>query len=165
MWNRFDKICIGLSKISVYTAMLLVFSIMALTVIDVLLRRLTPFPLLGVYEITEVTLASFVFLSLAYTWSVDGHIRVDILIKRVPVKIKVFFNIISNLAGIVVFFLLAWEGFWDALYILKIGLVTDILRIPLVFPKMLLSIGCFIFSLLIFVSLGNSILKLFSKKY
>ena len=164
MLSQLEKICNNLIKVAVWIAMLLVFSMMGLTVIDVLLRRLTPFPLIGVYEITEVTLASIVFLSLAYTWSLKGHIRVDILIKRVPVRLRALLNIISNLAGFVVFFLISWVGFWDALYDFKIGLVTDILRIPLIFLKILLAIGCFIFALAIFISLANNILTLRREK-
>ena len=164
MLSQLEKICNNLIKVAVWIAIILVFSMMALTIVDVLLRRLTPFPLIGVYEITEVTLASIVFLSLAYTWSLKGHIRVDILAKRVPERLKDFFNVISNLAGIIVFFLISWIGFWDALYDFKIGLVTDILRIPLIFPKMLMAIGCFIFALVIFISLVKSILRLLNEK-
>jgi TRAP-type C4-dicarboxylate transport system permease small subunit len=164
MWNRFERISQRLSQASVRVAMFLVFSMMGLTVIDVLLRRLTPFPLIGTYEITEVTLASLVFLSLAYTWTVDGHIRVDILLKRVPLRWKALLNVIANLTGVVLFSLISWVGFWDALYDLKMGLVTDILRIPLIFPKMLLAIGCFIFTLVIFISLVNSTIRLFEKR-
>lgn len=159
MWDRFEIICNRLSKIIVFFAMTLVFLIMGLTVVDVLLRRLTPYPFLGMYEITEVNLASLVFLSLAYTWTVHGHIRVDLLVKRAPLRLKAILNIVSNIAGIIFFFGIAWIGFWDAIYGFRLGLVTDILRIPLIFPKLLLSVGCLIFTVVIFLSLVNSIRK------
>lgn len=159
MWDRYEKICNRLSKITVFSAMILVFLLMGLTVVDVLLRRFTPYPLIGVYEITEVTLASLVFLSLAYTWTVHGHIRLDLFVKRASLRLKAILNIISNIAGIIFFFAIAWIGFWDAIYGFKLGLVTDILRIPLIFSKLLLSVGCLIFTVVIFISFVNSIRK------
>ena len=157
MWERFEKISNRLSKITVFIAMILTFLLMGLTVVDVLLRRFTPYPLIGVYEITELTLASLVFLSLAYTWTVHGHIRLDLFVKRASLRLKAVLNIISDIAGIIVFFGITWIGFWDAIYGFKLGLVTDILRIPLIFPKLLVSVGCLIFTVVIFISLVNSI--------
>ena len=69
------------TKILSYAAAFVLFGIMLLTTFDVAGRYLFHAPILGVFEVTEFMLVCVVFLSLAYTQSLKGHIEVDILVR------------------------------------------------------------------------------------
>jgi TRAP-type C4-dicarboxylate transport system permease small subunit len=60
---------------------LILLILMAFTVADVFLRYVFNAPLKSVYEFTEFVMAAIVFLGIAYTGWVGGHIAVDMLSK------------------------------------------------------------------------------------
>ena len=69
-------------RLLAYAGGLILLILMLFTVADVLLRYFFNAPLKSVYEFTEcVILAAVVFLGIAYTGWVGGHIAVDMLSK------------------------------------------------------------------------------------
>jgi TRAP-type C4-dicarboxylate transport system permease small subunit len=75
--NLFDRFL----RLLAYTAGAIMLLLMAFTVVDVVLRYLFNAPLKSVYEFTEFVMAAIVFLGIAYTGWIGGHIAVDMFAK------------------------------------------------------------------------------------
>ncbi len=78
LWGRVERALTVLSAVIVCLMMLLV-------VTQIMARALrTALP--GIVESLELLVVAVVFLGLAYTQSVNGHIRIDVIQNRLPVK-------------------------------------------------------------------------------
>ena len=65
-----------------------VFFAMMFTVVDILLRTVWNKPMLGAYEIVELTMSCIVFASFAYTQTAKGHVSVVMFLRLMPQKLK-----------------------------------------------------------------------------
>lgn len=63
---------------------LIIFVMLLATVADIVLRNTIQQPVPGVFEYTEIALATIVFLGLPYTMQVGGHVAIDSLTSRLP---------------------------------------------------------------------------------
>ncbi len=78
LWGRVERALTVLSAVVVCLMMLLV-------VTQIMARALrTALP--GIVESLELLVVAVVFLGLAYTQSVNGHIRIDVISNQLPVK-------------------------------------------------------------------------------
>lgn len=78
LWGRVERALTVLSAVIVCLMMLLV-------VTQIMARALrTALP--GIVESLELLVVAVVFLGLAYTQSVNGHIRIDVILNQLPVK-------------------------------------------------------------------------------
>ncbi len=82
---------------------------MALTFFDVLGRELFNSPIVGTVEVTELLMGMMIFLGIGLTTRTRGHIRVDILIMRLPARLQAFLEIITLAIAIVFTSLICWE--------------------------------------------------------
>ena len=76
-YDLFDR----LLRLLALASGVLVLLLMAFTVLDVFLRYVFNAPFKSVYEFTEFIMAAIVFLGMAYTGWVGGHIAVDVFAK------------------------------------------------------------------------------------
>jgi TRAP-type C4-dicarboxylate transport system permease small subunit len=93
-------------------AALLVFAMTALIVADVALRNFFNTTLPASVELTEY--AMFYASTFAAPWLLKRgqHIRIDVLITRVPPVVGWAMEIASDLIGLVLSLLMAWYGTW-----------------------------------------------------
>ena len=104
---------------------------MLMTVTDIALRRLANRPLSFSYELTTMFLAVVAILLIAYTCSQRRQVSIDLFVSRLPLKLQNIFLAIGDLAGFILFGLVAWRSVIYALHTKDIGYVTGILRLPL----------------------------------
>ena len=83
----------------------MVFLMMLLVVANALLRFLFNAPIAGTLEITESLLTVLIFLSLALTQYEGGHVRVLLLVKRLPAPSRRIAKLAAMILGVVFF---AW---------------------------------------------------------
>jgi TRAP-type C4-dicarboxylate transport system permease small subunit len=77
LYNCFDRFL----RLLAYISGGIIFVLMMFTVVDVFMRNAFNAPMRSVYEFTEFTMAAIVFLGIAYTGWVGGHIAVDMFVK------------------------------------------------------------------------------------
>ena len=137
-----------------------------LMTLNVLLRKMSelnqfiPFtihPIKGAEELIQFMLITLVFFSLAYTEKLDGHVKVDfiinILTKRISKKVPLIIDVINKSVSIVIFGLMGIMGCMRAINLIKIGMVSTDLSIP-VFPFVfIVALGCFAMALQIILDL------------
>ena len=87
-----------------------VLVMMLLTTTDVVLRYLFNNPLPGIFEIVAMLMVFVVFLSLAYTQSIRGHIRVDLLTTHLSGVPQRCLSIIGYSIALFIFGIMTWQA-------------------------------------------------------
>jgi TRAP-type transport system small permease protein len=104
--NLFDRLLRLLALVSG----VLILVLMAFTVLDVFLRYVFNAPFKSVYEFTEFVMAAVVFLGMAYTGWVGGHISVDVFAKWLDRPVWRFLTAAIAFVGAVLFALIAYRA-------------------------------------------------------
>ena len=128
-----------------FVLMLLLF----LTSADVLLRYIFNSPITDSYEVSEFGMGIVVFLGISYTALVKGHVRITLLTSRLPPRMQAVLDIIVNSLGIIVWLLIAWQGWKACLHNWQIRETTFLLGIPTAPFKALVPVGSIIFCLVL----------------
>ncbi len=118
------------------------FLMMLMTMIDVLLRKFTNLSILGTVELTELMMVIVIFGSLAQCEVDGGHIKVDLILKRLKPKTQAIVDVFTQLASSVLFALMSWALYMQAKDIKEWGEVTMDLRLPLYPFVYIASFGC-----------------------
>jgi TRAP-type C4-dicarboxylate transport system permease small subunit len=111
--------------------LVVLFALIGLTCIDVVARYLFNSPVTGAYELTELLLATLIFLALPLTTLAGEHIEVELLDGVKSQFLKRFGTLIAGICTIGIFILIAMELTEHAEKLQRRGQVTDSLEIPL----------------------------------
>ena len=113
-------------------AMVAIFVIMVIVVADIVLRLVTKeIAIKGTYELSEMFMVIIIFLSLAVTQIEKEHIRVTLLVDRLPKRAKTFENAGVSLAMTVLSAITFYAGMLLIIEDFKSGIYTAVLYIPL----------------------------------
>ena len=103
---------------------------MFLTVFAVVMRYVFNAPLLGIQDLSEVSLVLVVFLGMAYCGWTGGHIAVDLLSMVAPPRLLRWTDTIVLLICTALFGLISILTFEYALTSLEWGEATNLVEIP-----------------------------------
>jgi len=137
-----------------YVGMLCIFPMMLLTSVDAGARDLLSRPIPGAFEISSLSLSVFVLLGLAYTQQMKDHVRVTVLVDRLPKRLGEAVTIFTTLLSIFIVAIMCWQGVVIAL---ETTTVSDMLRIPQWPFRMLIAVGGFFLFLEFFIDLIDSV--------
>ena len=135
---------------------ILVFLLMVMVMVEVLARYILQSPLSIADELGGYMLVSITFMGLAYTWKEGGHVRVELLINMLPVKIRAWLRMITLIMA-AAFCLPLIIGCYDLLQdsLLFEARSGSWMRTPLVYPQSILLAG----SVLLLVQFVAEIIK------
>ncbi|MBR9884216.1 MAG: TRAP transporter small permease [Oceanospirillales bacterium] len=134
-------------------ATIVMFFMMMLTLVDVVGRYLFSTPVTGAFEITEIMLASVIFLGLPLVTSERDHIAVDIIDSLVSSRTVGWLKRIASLVGAVSFSLLAWMLWEHAFKNLRYGDTTAVLEIPYAWLTFLMATAVSLSALALYIIL------------
>jgi TRAP-type C4-dicarboxylate transport system permease small subunit len=103
---------------------------MLLTCADVVLRLLRH-PIPGTYELVGFLGTVIVSFALALTSLEKGHIAVEILVERLPLRVQAGIEAVTSLIGASLFGLLAWQSLMYAADMRQSGEVSVTLTMPI----------------------------------
>jgi len=133
------------------------FIMMLMTMADVLLRKFSNLSILGTVELTELMMIIVVFSSLAECQVGDGHIKVDLVLKRFSPKVQSIFDVFTQFVCFALFSMMSLAIWQHANRMKEWGEVTIDLALPL-YPFIYVAvIGC---ALLAFVLLIKALAAL-----
>lgn len=156
--NFFSKISSALS----YVSMAIVFLLMVILIVDIILRYFFKSGLLGSLELIEMGMVMLIFCGFAYTETVKGHVRVDILLNKIKSRrARCFIDGIVYIFMSVIGFAVTYASFMK---VAKEGASTGVLLIPLVPFEMVMGIGMALFTLVLFLEGLISVTKTFLKE-
>jgi TRAP-type transport system small permease protein len=154
------KIFNKVDQILAYFASFALFSMMILIFINAFSRFLLNKPVTGVIEFTgEYLMVIIVFLTLSFTHKNDGHVKVDILQKFLPEKVKPLLSVIVKLLSTAIFLILTYTT-----YLLFIRHLNQDIRsvsslaYPLTPAVFMICFGSFIMSIRLLLSIFTSTL-------
>lgn len=122
-------------------ALWVLFILLLLVTVDVVLRYVFNWPLVWGFEVDCILLAALVFLGMPYTGFVRGHIRIEFVASKLPLRAQRTLDILGSLLSFAIFAMIAWRGAIFAVEARELGEVTDVLRISFFFPKLFVPIG------------------------
>jgi len=81
---------------------------------DILGRVLFNSPIIGVPEIVKVSVVAIVWLQMAHTLKIDGHLRSDVILGRLSRRGRSIVNLIAYTLGAFIFGLVVYSG-WNTM--------------------------------------------------
>lgn len=132
---------------------------MMLTVVDVI-GRFFKSPIFGSVELVGFLATIVVAAALPYTYKMDGHVGVEILVRLLPDKPQIWIDIVTRALTLVLFILITWQMFLYAEDIQHTGEVSMNLQFPIYYIVYLLSFALLIFTVTIVEMIFQDILKL-----
>lgn len=112
------------------------------TTLDVVVRGFTGRPISGVFEMAELSMVLVVFLGLGWTKRDNAHIRVTLLLERVPEKVRRVLETISWSMAALLLLLLAIPSTHDAIHSFTIREFRwGYIEFPIWWAKIALAIG------------------------
>jgi TRAP-type C4-dicarboxylate transport system permease small subunit len=125
-----------------YVGAALIAGLTLLTGSDIAGRYLFNSPILGTYELTNVTLAIIGSLGIALSTAAEEHIAVDVLYERLPSSGRRALRLGANVIGVVIFGVLAWQNTLSFLRSISTAYeVTDLLHVPMYPFRLVLVLG------------------------
>jgi TRAP-type C4-dicarboxylate transport system permease small subunit len=116
-----------------YAAGAVLILLMLLTTADVVGRYFFNSPINGVFDLTHFAVAAMTFLGLAYCGFRGGHVVIELLYDKLPMAARGVLNRVINLAGCVLFALIAWRTAVQSIDVRDMGEASQMMEIPL-FP-------------------------------
>lgn len=138
MFAKFKDVVQTGTRVLGYVGMWFVVPMMLLTSSDAVLRDAFSRPVRGAYELSSFMLSAFVLLGLAYTQQFKDHVRVTILLDRLPTKVASSLSIVTILLTMFIVAVMTWQGVVVAF---EMSSVSDMLRIPQLPFRLLVTVG------------------------
>ena len=123
----------AVTTIATYGAGLVLIALMLLTTADVAGRYFFNSPINGVFDLTHFAVSIMTHLGLAYCGYRGGHVVIELLYDKLPRGWRRILNQIINLAGCILFALIAWRTVVQGLDVREMGEASQMMEIPL-FP-------------------------------
>ena len=143
-----------------YVSGWLVPAMMLLVAVEVFMRYVLHDPAMVADEFSAYMLVGLSYLSLAYTWRQGGHVRITLLVNRLPVHVASWIRL-CVLIMIFIFMIGITHARWEMIvYARQINLRSDTwLTFPLFWPQLTVFIGF----LLLTLTLPLEIVRVFIK--
>ncbi|GAA0789037.1 TRAP transporter small permease [Marinobacterium sediminicola] len=135
------------------TAALVMFLMMALTLVDVMGRYLFSAPVTGAFEVTELMLAAVIFLGLPLITAEGGHIAVDILDSALSDRVRAVQYWLVGLINVLAFGIFSWMLWEHAFKVLRYEDTTAVLQIPYAWLAFLMAVTASVSTLILFIKL------------
>jgi len=137
--------------------MFLLIPMMLVTAADVIGRAVWAWPIPGAVELSSYMLAVFILLGVAYTHQVKGHVRVKMLVSRLPERAGLIMDVMTTLLSLFMISILAWQGWVVGI---EQQTVSDMLRIPQLPFRLLVSVAGVLLCLELLIDLVDCLRKL-----
>jgi TRAP-type mannitol/chloroaromatic compound transport system permease small subunit len=88
---------------------------------DILGRALFNSPVIGVPEIVRVSIVAIVWLQMAHTLKIGGHLRSDVILRRLSRKGRSIVDLIAYTLGVIIFGLVVYSGWHTMIMSWQLG--------------------------------------------
>jgi TRAP-type C4-dicarboxylate transport system permease small subunit len=159
--NRFGSVIEKIADLGGYFSGWLVPLMMVLVVVEVFTRYVLDRPLMVADEVSAYMLVALSFLGLAYTWRQGGHVRITILVNRLPDKAAAWVRLIGLIMTFIFMIELDRAAYKMIAYALQIHLRSSTwLMFPLFWPQLTVFIGFVLLTLLLVVDIFRTGVKI-----
>ena len=125
-----DRTIYHISRISGVIAIVFLLAMMLLTVSDITLRYFFRCPIPGTLELTEFFMIIAGFLGMAWCAIKGEHVKVDMLVNRLPRRVQLIIESVTMLLSIGIAPLVIWRNFIQSKISYIDHSVSNVLNIP-----------------------------------
>lgn len=143
-----------LSRLTGYMATGMLGLLMVLTVANVILRDVFNTPIRGTPELSEFMMVIVIFLALAWCAVTRKHVRVELIVTRLPSKVQIILDSITLLITLGIFVIITWQSILESMVVYD---TTSLLRLPHTPFYWIMTFGLAMFCLAIAVLLIENI--------
>lgn len=161
--ERLEKFSNSWSKWFNWVAGAGVVAMLALIVADVIGIKIFSTPVPGGIEFVAFLGVVVTAFAIAQTKVLEGHIRVEFFVTRLPQRARASVNAFVSFTGIILFILLAWRSFGFARVLQKTGEVSMTQRIPFYPFVDAIALCCIPVCLVLLVEFLKSVMKAVKK--
>jgi TRAP-type C4-dicarboxylate transport system permease small subunit len=129
--NVISRIIQSISRGMGFIAICVLVAMMLLTVLDVFLRRVFNSPIPFSLELVEFMMVLTGFLGLAWCAMSESHIRVDLIVSKMPARVRGIIDSLCYLAGLGISGIIAWRSVMECQAIRKLHTQSAVLGIPI----------------------------------
>lgn len=140
--SRVGKIWLGVKQVLGLACVLVLFALIGLICADVVARYVINSPIRGAFELTEILLATLIFLALPLTTQAGEHIEVELIEGLKSKLLNSVAAVVSVLCTTGVFLVLAVELWQHAARLAERGQVTNSLELPISMIGYLAAASC-----------------------
>jgi TRAP-type C4-dicarboxylate transport system permease small subunit len=112
-------------------------------------RYLFDFALLGSDEVQVFVMVAMTFLGAVVVTRRGQHLRMDVLVRYMPVPVRLALRIAEQLLLIVLAGFVVWQSYFYASQMLRLGRVSDMAGVPMWIPHGFVTLG---FALMLLVA-------------
>ena len=124
------------------------------TSIDVVARQIFDHPIPGIFEGVGLLLAVIVFFSLGYAQIERSHIKMEIIVSRLPLKAQKVFDFLAYLVSAVFLTLLFWYSMQQAIRSISIReFEMGLINIPIYIFRPAIPIGSAVFLIVVLLQM------------
>jgi TRAP-type C4-dicarboxylate transport system permease small subunit len=139
-----------------------VVAMMCLTCADVILR-IFRHPIPGTYEIVGLLGSVVIAFSIGYTSVAKGHIAVEFLVQKFPVRVQTFIDTLNDLISTCLFGLITWQSIVYASDLKQSGEVSLTIQMP-IYPFVYgIALGCGLLCLVLLLDFVKSLKRIGEK--
>jgi TRAP-type C4-dicarboxylate transport system permease small subunit len=128
--NRLDKYVANIANWLNWVAGAGLIAMLVLVVADIVGIKALASPVPGAIEVVAFLGVIVIGFAIAYTQVLHGHIRVDLIVMRLPPRVRVIIDILMIILGIAFFIFLAWRSLDYGQVLHASGEVSMTQRIP-----------------------------------
>ena len=128
--DAINKIIGPISKVLVLVGGAILATMMFLTIVDVVMRYFFDMPIKGAFDLTEYFMVIVFSCGLPYCTINKDHIKVDILMERLPKNAQTIISILTTPIVLGIFSLIAWQYIVYTQIQIDSHLVSSVLEIP-----------------------------------
>ena len=162
--NKIESVIKWVSRVVGWVSCIAMAVMIAVTVLDVILRKTVNKPIVGSYELVQYLLLICVFASFAYCQVLKGHIQVTMIVRHLPPRIVCVITALTGLFTTAIMLFIAYAAAQQAQYAAGQNYLSDVLKMP-VAPFVWLECICMvIFALACFMDVLNGVAGLFNKE-
>lgn len=140
-----------------------IIAVMVIVCINVVGRGVFGSPLKGTVDIVSLLGALVIAGAIAYTQVLKGHIRITLLVEKLPDRIRYIIASIIDLIGLALFAIISWQTILFARDTYDIGELSEVLKVPLTPFAVVVTVGCIALTLVLLVDLIASLSKAVKK--
>ncbi|NWG02631.1 MAG: TRAP transporter small permease [Syntrophaceae bacterium] len=141
----------------------MVAGMMLLTACDVALRYIFNRPITGAYEVIAFFMAIVVPFGIAYCGHQGSHVVVDLLVVRLPKKLRAIIGSVTAFLTLGLFILITWQNFIYIQEQYQSKLTSAVLLIP-VYPFIgIVAVASAVFCLVLLIDFFKSISEVVEK--
>ena len=159
--KRAGEIIAKLADLAGYVSGWMVPIMVALVAVEVFTRYVLHDPTMIADEFSAYLLVALSYLGLAYTWRKGGHVRITILVSRLPARAAGWIRLMVLIMIFIFMIGLTHAGFKMVVYAHQINLRSDTwLIFPLFWPQLTVFIGFLSLALTLPLEIAKVIVKL-----